>query len=184
MTKLTIETKYVIINITLPIDELSLDEFTDSLLEPMLLSLGYHPNSVAELFGQEITEWNHTIHKNLGVIKFDDLSNVDRFISDNKLINERFLAGLHVGAGKIQNRWSYLKYSSLIKKMNQNHSINFYLTGSEADKKEIEILRNELDFDIKVFINRPIPEVAVLISKSDIFIYPPSSTPFISPIVF
>lgn len=26
-----------------------------------------------EWFGQEITEWNHTIHKNLGVITFNDL---------------------------------------------------------------------------------------------------------------
>ncbi len=100
----------------------------------------------------------------------DDLNNADKFISDNNLREKRFLAGLHIGAGKIQNRWSFVKYASLIKKMNQNHSINFYLTGSKADKEEIDFLKNELDFDIKMFINKPIPEVAALISRSDIFI--------------
>lgn len=100
----------------------------------------------------------------------DDLKNVNRFIDDNNLSNKEFLAGFHIGAGKVQNRWSYLKFASLIKKLSQNHSINLYLTGSNSDKEEIDILKNKLEFDIKMFLNRPIPEVAALISKSDIFI--------------
>jgi heptosyltransferase-2 len=100
----------------------------------------------------------------------NDLDVASEFIKQNNLENKLFLVGLHVGAGKIQNRWSVVKFASLIKKLNQNHSVHFYLTGSKADKEELDLLRNELDFDIKLFLNRKIAEVAALISKSDLFV--------------
>ncbi len=55
-------------------------------------------------------------------------------------------------------------------KLNSEYPINFYLTGSKSDKGEIDYLVNELDFKVGLFINKPIPEVAALISKSDLFI--------------
>jgi len=58
----------------------------------------------------------------------------------------------------------------LMNKLNSAYSINFYLTGSKSDKDEIDYLVNELEFKVGLFINKPIPEVAALISKSDLFI--------------
>lgn len=78
--------------------------------------------------------------------------------------------GLHVGAGKAPNRWTLQKYTSLINRLNSTHSINFYITGSNTDKDDIDYLVNELNFKVGLFINRPIPEVAALISKSNLFI--------------
>jgi heptosyltransferase-2 len=78
--------------------------------------------------------------------------------------------GLHVGAGKPPNRWSLEKYKSLMKRLNSAYSIDFYITGSNTDKNDINYLINELGFKVGLFINRPIPEVAALISKSDLFI--------------
>jgi ADP-heptose:LPS heptosyltransferase len=105
-------------------------------------------------------------------ISFDenDLKNVQLFLNDKGFEKGRQLIGLHVGAGKPSNRWSLQKYAVLIKKINDNHSAEFYLTGSKADKDEINYLQNELDFKVALFINKPIPEVAALISKSDLFI--------------
>jgi len=105
-------------------------------------------------------------------ISFDDeeINNVEKFLADNNFNENKNLVGLHVGAGKPPNRWSLQKYTSLMIKLNSAYSINFYLTGSKSDKDEIDYLVNELDFKIGLFINKPIPEVAALISKSDLFI--------------
>ena len=105
-------------------------------------------------------------------ISFDDeeIKNVEEFLADNNFDENKYLVGLHVGAGKLPNRWSLQKYKSLMNRLNSDYSINFYLTGSKTDKDEINYLANELDFKIGLFINRPIPEVAALISKSDLFI--------------
>ncbi len=105
-------------------------------------------------------------------ISFDDeeINNVEKFLADNNFNENKNLVGLHVGAGKPPNRWSLQKYTSLMIKLNSAYSINFYLTGSKSDKDEIDYLVNELDFKVGLFINKPIPEVAALISKSDLFI--------------
>jgi ADP-heptose:LPS heptosyltransferase len=105
-------------------------------------------------------------------ISFDneEMKNVEKFLADNNFDENKNLVGLHVGAGKPPNRWSLQKYTSLMNRLNSALSINFYLTGSKTDKDEIDYLVNELDFKVGLFINRPIPEVAALISKSDLFI--------------
>ena len=95
---------------------------------------------------------------------------MEQFLADNKFDENKNLVGLHVGAGKPSNRWSLQKYASLMNKLNSAYSVNFYLTGSKTDKDEIDYLVNELDFKVGLFINKPIPEVAALISKSDLFI--------------
>jgi heptosyltransferase-2 len=105
-------------------------------------------------------------------ISFDDeeMKNVEKFLADNNFDENKYLVGLHVGAGKPPNRWSLQKYTSLINRLNSAHSINFYITGSNTDKDDIKYLVNELDFKVGLFVNRPIPEVAAIISKSELFI--------------
>jgi len=105
-------------------------------------------------------------------ILFDDeeMKNVEKFLADNNFDENKNLVGLHVGAGKPPNRWSLQKYTSLMNRLNSAYSINFYLTGGKIDKDEIDYLVNELDFKVGLFMNKPIPEVAALISRSDLFI--------------
>ena len=105
-------------------------------------------------------------------ISFDekDLKESNKFISKIKLEEKDFLIGLHVGAGKPQNRWSAIKFAALIKKLKENYSAKFYLTGSSADKEVIRFVEVNLPYNISFFLNKKIPEVAALISKSDLFI--------------
>lgn len=84
--------------------------------------------------------------------------------------NNEALIGLHVGAGKAQNMWSLNKYAELIKRLNEKYKAKFYLTGSRTDKEVIAFISKRLNFSVGYFLNRQIPEVAALISKSDLFI--------------
>ena len=84
--------------------------------------------------------------------------------------NKKFLIGLHVGAGKPNNRWSLEKYAVLIKKIESNYSVNIYLTGGWAEKEELNYLSKNVDISFGKFINEPIPQIAALISLSDLFI--------------
>lgn len=100
----------------------------------------------------------------------DDMEYAEKFISSLTKSSEEKLIGLHVGAGKIQNRWSLEKYSVLIKRLNESFAAKFYLTGSSLDKNEVNYIVKKNPFEIKPFINKTIPQVAALISKSDLFI--------------
>lgn len=101
---------------------------------------------------------------------YDDLRTANHFLKDIGYKKKNLLIGLHVGAGKPPNRWSLNKYASLIKKLNDEFNVMFFLTGSNADKEEIKYLRQTLPFPIESFLNRSIPQVAAVISKCTLFI--------------
>lgn len=105
-------------------------------------------------------------------ISFDEADTfaAQKFIGDFADKNKKILIGLHVGAGKPNNRWSLDKYALLIKKIESNYPANFYLTGGWAEKDELNYLTEHLDIKFGQFINRPIPHIAALISMSDLFI--------------
>jgi ADP-heptose:LPS heptosyltransferase len=105
-------------------------------------------------------------------ITFDeeDEKSAEKFIASLSFDNDELLIGLHVGAGKIPNRWSLLKYEELMKRLNKDFKVKFYLTGSGSDKEEIDYLKKNIPFQLGTFINKTIPEVAAVISKSDLFI--------------
>ncbi len=100
----------------------------------------------------------------------EDSINAEKFIERLGLKNGEKLIGLHVGAGKPKNRWSLDKYIELIRKLNAEFPAKFYLTGSNSDNEEINYVKDNLGLKIDVFMNRTIPELAALISKSDLFI--------------
>jgi ADP-heptose:LPS heptosyltransferase len=105
-------------------------------------------------------------------ISFDerDTNKAEEFI--NSLLPDEYnlLIGFHVGAGKKQNRWSLKKYVELIKLIQSKNKLKFYFTGSNADSEEIDYMRDCFDDTCGYFLNRAIPELAALISKSDFFI--------------
>ena len=80
------------------------------------------------------------------------------------------LIGLHVGAGKPQNRWSLKKFVSLIDRLNKIYPAKFYITGSDKDTEEITFIKEHLNIPVSFFLNKPIPQLAALISRSDLFI--------------
>jgi len=100
----------------------------------------------------------------------DDIKAADKFISELDLKTGELLIGLHVGAGKPNNRWSLLNYISLINNLNKNYQAKFYFTGSSSDKEELDYVIKNCTIDAGLFINQEIPQVAALISKSDLFI--------------
>ncbi|OGU69178.1 MAG: ADP-heptose--LPS heptosyltransferase [Ignavibacteria bacterium RBG_16_36_9] len=99
-----------------------------------------------------------------------DTAAVQKFIDEFTDKNKRLLIGLHIGAGKPNNRWSLDKYAVLVKKIESNYPANFYLTGGWAEKEELNYLTKNVDTKFGKFINRPIPQIAALISLSDLFI--------------
>lgn len=101
---------------------------------------------------------------------YDDLRFALAFIKKTEKKKKQLLIGLHVGAGKPQNRWSLNKYVELIKKLNMNMDCVFYLTGSDSDKNEIDYVIKNSRLPIRTFLNKTIPQVAAIISFSDLFI--------------
>ena len=100
----------------------------------------------------------------------DDLRVAEKFIAELKLETGELLIGLHVGAGKPNNRWSLQKYVSLINDLNSKYKVKFFLTGSSSDKEELEYIKNNCSIEAALYLNKEIPQVAALISKSDLFI--------------
>jgi heptosyltransferase-2 len=100
----------------------------------------------------------------------DKLKAAEFIIKEIKLKTGEFLIGLHVGAGKPQNRWSLKKFITLIEELNRLYPAKFYITGSNKDNEEISFIKKNLKVSTAFFLNKPIPQLAALISKSDLFI--------------
>ena len=105
-------------------------------------------------------------------ISFDkyDLNEANKFVNEINNKSKTFLIGLHVGAGKPSNRWSLKKYSKLIEKLNSEFSCTFYLTGSDADKEELNYIILNSKPKLHLFLNRQISQIAALVSISNLFI--------------
>jgi heptosyltransferase II len=105
-------------------------------------------------------------------ITFDekDIKSADKFLAGMNVSHQDIIIGFHCGAGKKQNRWSLLKYVELINLFAQEYNAKMYLTGSNSDEEEINYILQHVQFKLGLFINKSIPEVAALISKSTLFI--------------
>lgn len=100
----------------------------------------------------------------------EDTQAADVFKQKIGLSQNEYLIGFHVGAGKPPNRWSLDKYLLLMRRLKEIYSVQFYLTGSNSDREEIQYLKSRAEFNLHEFLNKPIPEVAALISSSNLFI--------------
>jgi ADP-heptose:LPS heptosyltransferase len=99
-----------------------------------------------------------------------DTALADNFIKEFADERKKYLIGLHVGAGKPSNRWSLEKFAALIKKIEVKYPTNFYLTVGQSEREDICYLEKKTEVNFGKLINKPIPQVAALISKSDLFI--------------
>ena len=132
-----------------------------------------HPDSNVSEHILEIVRPFGIDTKNLtSEISFDETDNnsAKKFISEVKKDSKSILIGLHVGAGKPQNRWSLTNYVQLIENLNSNYNCAFYLTGSDSDKQEIDFVIANTGVKLNKYLNQQIPQLAAVISNSDLFI--------------
>lgn len=94
----------------------------------------------------------------------------NNFISKINHDATELLVGMHVGAGKPQNKWSLMNYISLIGMLQKKYKVKYYLTGTDTDRDEINFILTNSPIKIYTFLNQRIGSVASLISKSDLFI--------------
>ncbi|MCF8241493.1 MAG: glycosyltransferase family 9 protein [Melioribacteraceae bacterium] len=132
-----------------------------------------YPDAHISDFGLEVLRPFGISTKNFkSSITFDetDVHVADEFVKSTKTNDDSRLIGLHVGAGKPANRWSLQKFIKLMERLKEDYNCEFFLTGSNSDKDEIDYVIANTKFPLKVFLNRTIPQLAALISKADIFI--------------
>jgi ADP-heptose:LPS heptosyltransferase len=169
-----------------------LARFSNSKIRIGANSLNGEPNLSAFLFDRRVNlDWRNHPDSNVSERSLDivrpfgintnnyrseiffngtDTAAAKKFVEEFSNTNNKMLIGLHVGAGKPNNRWSLEKYCALVKKLEKNFSANFYLTGGWAEKDELNYLEQNSDIKFGKFINKPIPQIAALISMSDFFI--------------
>ena len=99
-----------------------------------------------------------------------DVESANKFLKEMNVASKDILIGFHCGAGKKQNRWSLLKYVELMQLLKNDFNAKMYLTGSDADEEEISYILKHVPYALGLFLNKLIPEVAALISKSSLFI--------------
>jgi ADP-heptose:LPS heptosyltransferase len=106
-------------------------------------------------------------------ISFDETDSKDayHFISTEvKLLKGEYLIGMHISAGKPQNRWSLNKFADLIGRLSQKFPCKIYITGWTSDHEEISFMKTNLKTPVSYYLNHSITQTAALISQSDLFI--------------
>lgn len=105
-------------------------------------------------------------------ISFDrnDEKAADEFLNQIAGSEKVKIIGLHIGAGKPPNRWDVSNFVKLSELINKNYKVKFYLTGSSSDENELSEFISLTQFPCGIYKNKTIPELAALISKSDLFI--------------
>lgn len=132
-----------------------------------------YPDAHVSDFGLEIIRpFGITTKDFSSNISFDqqDIKVTEDFIKSGNIPENKILIGLHVGAGKPQNRWSVANYIRLIEELNDQFDCSFILTGSSSDLEEIKLVSAGVKVRTYHFLNHTIPQLAALISRLNIFI--------------
>jgi lipopolysaccharide heptosyltransferase II len=103
-------------------------------------------------------------------IEEEDLTEAKKFVTElGKNENDK-LVGLHIGAGKPYNKWLMENFVKTIESLDKNYNCKFYITGSKSDSTELKYAREKIKVKIGYYIDKSIPELAAMISISDLFI--------------
>ncbi|MFA7288061.1 MAG: glycosyltransferase family 9 protein [Melioribacteraceae bacterium] len=132
-----------------------------------------HPDSHVSDFIQELVRPFSISTKNFqSLVTFDnaDLNVAKKFLRDTFGDNKKLIVGLHVGAGKPPNRWSLDNFIFIINYLKNKYDARIYLTGSKSDNEELNYIKKNITKEIGFFLNHSIPELAAIISESDLFI--------------
>ena len=99
-----------------------------------------------------------------------DIKFANEFIESLSPKEDSPLIGFHIGAGKQQNRWPLEKFVELIERIKKKMEVRVYFTGSDADKDELNFIKKRCCKESGYFLNKSIPNLAALISLSNVFI--------------
>ena len=99
----------------------------------------------------------------------DDKEFALQFVKENTDAG-KLLIGVHVGAGKIPNRWSVDNFAEIINFLREKYNAEIIFTGSDADKETLEELFAKLKNTFPEYLNHSIPKLAALIDETDLFI--------------
>ncbi len=95
----------------------------------------------------------------------------DQKFAENFFRNSNDLkVGLHIGAGKIPNRWNIQNFVYIINYLKNRFNAFIYLTIGHWDEQLLNEISKYLNFTPEVLRNLPIPKLAAVIDKSDLFI--------------
>lgn len=147
------------------------NDFAFMLNKQVELDWRKYPDAHVSDFGLEIL-------RPIGIDTKDFTSSVNFDITDTKTASDflsklgkgKIITGLHVGAGKPPNRWAIRKFIKVAEYLREKYNAVFYLTGSNADMEEINFFSVNTNIEAPVYMNKSIPELAAVISRSDLFI--------------
>lgn len=101
----------------------------------------------------------------------EELSEVVSFINSIPGQKNFPLIGLHIGAGKPQNRWHHDNFAELINHISSFSECRFYFTtGGREDFELIKMIQSKLKVKTAIFDLMGIPKLYALIEKSNLFI--------------
>jgi|YNPMSStandDraft_1061717.scaffolds.fasta_scaffold00502_10 heptosyltransferase-2 len=78
--------------------------------------------------------------------------------------------GLHIGAGKIQNRWSVSKFAEVINYLYEKHNSFIFLTIGRWDEDLLKQILPLLAKEPVILKNFPLQKLAAVIDEADLFI--------------
>lgn len=156
-------------------------------------SLNGEINHASFLFDKRVPlDWRqkedtHAARRNLDIIEpfgisTENLKPIIFFNEDEKSEAKNFInhiqgeanapvIGLHVGAGKIQNRWHYNNFAGLILLLHKKYNLKFYLSrGGKDDDEIINLIKRKCEMEFSVFDKPGMSLLAALIEQSDLFI--------------
>jgi len=99
-----------------------------------------------------------------------DVKMVKDFVASFSSQGFDLLIGFHIGAGKLTNKWHVQKFVDLIDRLKSEFNCKFYFTASDADSQEINSVKNKFGNQAGYFLNKSVPQLAALISISNLFI--------------
>lgn len=150
-------------------------------------SLDGKPNKYAFMFDYRIdvgkeNDSRHISEKILDIVRPFGIITSD--LSEHILINEGYRkfaidffknvtnlkVGVHIGAGKVQNRWHLKNFVEVIYYLFEKYNAFVYLTIGNWEREMVDKIIPELKKEPIVLKNFPIPKLAAIIELSDLFI--------------
>lgn len=125
---------------------------------------------------RHISEKIQDILKPFGILT-EDLSEHILITSEAKEDARKFFrdksekkVGLHIGAGKIPNRWSVHKFAEVINYLYEKYNAFIFLTIGHWDEELLNQILPLIKKEPAVLRNLPIPKLAAVIDEADLFI--------------
>lgn len=100
----------------------------------------------------------------------EDVLFADHFIKDRSIDQKKLLIAIHPGSGSLQKCWPIERFSDLILWLNKELGAQVLIISGPADNKIIEKLRERVKDNFKLVDQLPLPNLAAVLRRCDLFI--------------